>query len=418
MIFGAIADDYTGGSDLSGMLFEQGVRVVQTFGPPEAALLEGIAARCDAVTICLKSRSIEPEQACRLSLAALEQLRALGARQVQFKYCSTFDSTERGNIGPVAEALLDRLGSAITVAVPALPVNGRTQYLGHLFVNGHLLSESPMRHHPVNPMTDSNLVRFLQTQMRGRAGLVTLPVVQQGAPAIRAELDRLGSGGVRVALVDAVSDQDLAHIADAVAELRLITGGSGITMHLPAQWKQRRWLAKNGPESDGLRVTLSGVAILAGSCSAATRRQLRALDGVIGVDVPRLLTGGTTEELDRLQQAALRALRERGLAAVASSAAPEDQLHAAAQIENMFGQLASRLVNESGVRRLIVAGGETSGAVIGALGIRAVEITGIIDPGVPALRSLGEPALRLALKSGNFGSDDFFVKTVRLFQQS
>ncbi|MFN7921224.1 MAG: 3-oxo-tetronate kinase [Bryobacteraceae bacterium] len=410
MIFGAIADDYTGGSDLTGMLFEQGVRVAQTFGVPSAELMARLGAGYDAITVCLKSRAIDPGDACRLSLLALERLMDASPRQIQFKYCSTFDSTERGNIGPVTDALMTRLGCSSTIAVPALPVNGRTQYLGHLFVNGVLLSESPMRHHPVNPMSDSNLVRFLARQTTRRTALVPLSAVREGVTATRAAL------GEGIALVDATSDADLAIIARAFADLPLITGGSGIAMHLPAVWRELGWLADQPRTPAHAKTEPSGVAVLAGSCSAATLRQLAHLRSmgvrVIEVDPARIA-------VDPLFEEASISIASNGVAVVASSAPPEAQTPGAAHaIEQLFGALAVRLVAVTGVRRLIVAGGETSGAVIDALAVPGVEVTGIIDPGVPALRSVGQPSMRLALKSGNFGSEDFFSKTIRLFQQS
>ena len=203
--FATIADDFTGGSDLAGMLFEQGVRTVQLFGTAGAP---SVSAGTQAVVLSLKSRSVEPDRAVAMTLDALATLRRLDPRQIQFKYCSTFDSTERGNIGPVTEALLTSLDAPFTIAVPALPVNGRTQYLGHLFVQGTLLSESPMRDHPLNPMTDSNLVRFLQKQTAVRVGLIDLATLRRGD--MRAAADRLRAEGVRIALVDAI-EESISH---------------------------------------------------------------------------------------------------------------------------------------------------------------------------------------------------------------
>ncbi|MBI4877741.1 MAG: hypothetical protein HY822_24180, partial [Acidobacteria bacterium] len=306
-LFAAIADDYTGGADLAGMLFEQGVRTAQVFGLQSEEFFRGLGGRCHAVVLCLKSRSIPARAACRLSLEAYERLRILEPGQVQFKYCSTFDSTPEGNIGPVCEALLERMGQDFTVAVPSLPVNGRTQYLGRLFVGGQLLSETHMRHHPVNPMTDSNLVRHLQTQMRSRAGLVALDAVRAGPEAVKAEIARLRAAGVAVALVDCVSDEDLGVIARAVAGLPLVTGSSGLGMKLPAVWREQgRW--QPAPvRLPRLPVSSPGVLVLSGSCSAATLGQLEALRATgcpfFPMNIERL-----EGEVDRLVSAAAAAL--------------------------------------------------------------------------------------------------------------
>ena len=435
-LFGAIADDYTGGGDLAGMLFQGGVHTVQIFGLPPAQLLRHLNSQYQAAVLCLKSRSIAPADACRLSLQALDLLQLLNPRQVQFKYCSTFDSTSKGNIGPVTEALMDRLGVRFTVAVPALPVNQRTQYLGHLFVNLQLLSESAMRDHPVNPMTDSNLVRHLQAQTRRQVGLIALPVVQAGPASIRQEMERLQEGGVSIALVDAVCDADLKNIAEAVADLPLITGGSGLSMALPAIWRRRGWLREPRVSEVRRASAPRPAVVLSGSCSAATLQQLDSLRktgcAMIPLDVAGLLSNNRDSELDRLLSLSVDALRRSGRVAVYSSATVEERARfrdeavakeldpalAAPSIEAAFGELALRLVRDAGVRSLIVAGGETAGAVVSSLQIQAAEITGVLDPGVPSVRSLGAPLLSLALKPGNFGSPDFFDKAIRHLEQT
>lgn len=423
MLFAAIADDYTGGSDLAGMLAVQGVRTAQLFRVPEASILESVRDRYDAVVVCLKSRSIDPRDACDMSLAALDRLLALEPRQIQFKYCSTFDSTPRGNIGPVTEALMGALGVDFTVAVPALPVNGRTQYMGYLFVNGVLLSESPMARHPLNPMTEPNLVRHLQPQTSLRVGLISHPFVRSGAGAICQEIARLKSQSVAIALVDAIAEDDLANIARAVAQQRLITGGSGITKALPAVWRERDWWA---PASRAAASKLGGerqVLLLAGSCSAATLEQIEAYRHSGGpleaVNVEALMRDAAAE-CERLAELASGHLKRNGRCLVYSSADAarrEETLRRLASeghppegvrlaIEALMGQLARRL----GARRIVAAGGETSGAVLDALRVQAVEILDELDPGVPVLRSLDEPAWGLVLKSGNFGSRDFLSK--------
>ncbi len=401
LLLGAIADDYTGGADLAGMLAERGVSTVQTFGVPSQETIARIrAGGFRAAVACLKSRSIEANQARALALSALDRLLELEPRQIQFKYCSTFDSTPLGNIGPVTDALMERLGVSFTLAMPALPVNGRTQYLGHLFVNGVLLSESPMSTHPLNPMTDSNLVRWLGMQTPRAVGLIPLPQVQSG---------RMKPDG-EIALIDAITNDDLDCIAHGFADLPLVTGGSGWGVALPEVWKQRKLLnleARPEPER-----TSGGAVILAGSCSQATLEQVAHLQRSGRCRIVHVKEEDTPEDL---YSRAHRDLTERGAVAIVSSAPAGKRFpspDAPARVEALMGGLAALFTAESRVRRLIVAGGETSGAVISALGVEAVEITGTIDPGVPSLRSLDEGRLSLALKSGNFGAPDFFVKAL------
>jgi uncharacterized protein YgbK (DUF1537 family) len=382
MIFGAIADDYTGGSDLAGMLAERGVRTLMHFGVPERA----VQGTYDAAVVCLKSRSIAAADARAMSARAFAWLQSAGARQIQFKYCSTFDSTAAGNIGPVLDELLELTRAPYVVVVPALPVNGRTQYLGHLFVNGVLLAESPMRHHPLNPMTDSNLVRHLAAQTRSTVGLIPLPVVQSGAEAIRRHAVSLG---VRMLLVDAVCESDLAHIAEAIADSPLISGGSGVAAHLPAFWHTEAAAVMSPP------LEPSGVLMLAGSCSAATLEQIARYGPAI-----HFQSG----------ESVAATLERTGRALVHSSAPPDRRLplESAASIEKTLAGIAVDMVDSHHVRRIIVAGGETAGAVVDALGIKAVEVLRVLSPGVPALRTLGAHPLALVLKSGNFGRPDFF----------
>jgi 3-dehydrotetronate 4-kinase len=304
MLLGAIADDYTGGSDLAGMLAERGVRTLMHFGVPTAPPL----GLYDAAVVCLKSRSIAADGARAMSAAALEWLRSAGARQIQFKYCSTFDSTAAGNIGPVLDELLDNMGVSLVVAVPALPVNGRTQYLGHLFVNGVPLAESAMRHHPLNPMTDSNLVRHLAAQTKSNVGLIPLPVVLEGAGAIGQRAAKLASEGIRMALVDAVTESNLASIAEAIHDAPLISGGSGIAAHLPAYWRLEAPLKAPAPLDNGM----PGVLMLAGSCSSATLDQLARYQEVWGPAIRFDAAGGAGDALERT-----------GRALVYSSAPPE-----------------------------------------------------------------------------------------------
>lgn len=411
--FAAIADDYTGASDLAGMFHLAGVPAVQVFGLP-SGLPEDATAAGAAVVVALKTRSAPPETAVELSLRAFHELRKLAPRQVQFKYCSTFDSTPRGNIGPVAEALLEAAGARCTVAVSALPVNGRTQYLGHLFVDGRLLSESPLREHPLNPMTDPDLVRWLSAQTRLRVGLVPLTVVLAGAGAIQLRLRELESEGVRIALIDAVTEADLDAIAAAVADLPLITGGSGITHALARLWQHQGRLA---PPSGAPRIPRTrGTLILAGSCSAATLQQLERWEAA-GHSVFRV------REPERVRAAIgdVRAeIARTGIATVASSAPPALRSAgpgAAQAFERAFGELAAQAVNEQLAADILVAGGETSAAVVDALQVKAARVAGLVAPGVPALASLDDRRLWLLLKSGNFGGPGFFEDAIRLREE-
>jgi uncharacterized protein YgbK (DUF1537 family) len=430
LLLGAIADDYTGAADLASMLREQGVRTGLLFGLGDDALLARLRGSYQAVVVALRSRSVLASEAVDASLRALGRLRELGARQVYFKYCSTFDSTAEGNIGPVTGALMEAMGVEFTVAVPALPVNGRTQYHGYLFVGDRLLSESHMRHHPVTPMTEPNLVRHLQAQTRRRVGLIAHPSVRSGAAAIRAEAARLRAEGAEIALVDALLDADLREIAEAVADLPLITGGSGLGIKLPGVWARRGLLPAEAAADVGARPSPVGALVLAGSCSAVTLEQLRVLqeaggDG-IRIDVLRLLASEAAE-LERLSSELSERVRRRGWALVYSSAGPEARarlLRAAGErglstaevghrLEHAAGELARRAVEAGVVGGVVVAGGETTGAVTQALAIRAVEIGPALDPGVPAARAIGGRPLDVVFKSGNFGSPDFFLRALR-----
>ena len=420
MLLGCIADDFTGATDLANMLVRAGMRTVQTIGVPDAA---GVDGDPDAVVVALKSRTTPAADAVGRSLAALAWLKRGGARQFYFKYCSTFDSTDEGNIGPVADALLDALGARFTIACPAFPVNGRTIYRGHLFVGDVLLSDSPMRDHPLTPMRDANLVRVLGRQTRRRVGLVPQGVVRLGPDAIRAAFSRLQADGIAHAVVDAIADDDLMAIGAACRDLELVTAGSGIALGLPQNFRAAGLLPERG-DAAVLPDVPGGAAVLAGSCSAATQAQVAAM--------ARTHTAVALEPLVADAEAmAARALAavEADLAAgrpflVYSTATPAEvaavqqalgRERAAARVEDAFALLARRLT-ERGVRRFVVAGGETSGAVVQALGVTALAIGPQIDPGVPWTTSLGAPRLALALKSGNFGATDFFLKALEMLR--
>ncbi|MEZ5667775.1 MAG: four-carbon acid sugar kinase family protein [Alphaproteobacteria bacterium] len=421
VLLGCIADDFTGATDLASTLVEGGMRTVQLIDLPAADTPP--PADVDAVVIALKSRSIAADEAVRQSRAALRWLQQAGARQFFFKYCSTFDSTDAGNIGPVADALLDDLGGRITIACPAFPVNGRTIFFGHLFVGDRLLSESGMQNHPLNPMTDPDLVRVLGRQTAHKVGLVDFRTVHAGADAVRQRLDRLAADGCRHAVVDAIANADLMAIGAACATLPLITGGSGVAMGLPENFRRAGLLADAG-QADALPAVGGAGAVLSGSCSQATLRQIARFQSghdSFRVD-PLALAKGTDVAMEALEWAAARV----GTAPVLiyASAAPDavravqDRLgraEAGALVERAMAAIGRGLVDR-GVRRLVVAGGETSGAVVGALGVKALRIGPVIDPGVPATVALGEPPVALALKSGNFGGDDFFAKALEMMR--
>ncbi|MCA3387571.1 MAG: four-carbon acid sugar kinase family protein [Roseomonas sp.] len=412
LLLGCIADDFTGATDLANTLVKGGMTAVQVIGVPTGPLPEA-----DAVIIALKSRTAPVGEAVAQSLAACDALLAAGAKQIFWKYCSTFDSTDQGNIGPVADALLKRLGSGFALACPAFPTNGRTIYLGHLFVGNALLNESGMENHPLTPMTDANLVRVLGRQTDGAVGLVPFSTIEQGAAATRQAMMRLAEQGRRYAIVDAVTDQHLLAIGEAAAQHALITGGSGVAMGLPENFRRAGLLLARG-DAASLPPMQGMAAVVAGSCSRATLGQI----GLARDHVPVL-------ELDALATPDAAALAAQALdwvagklaadrpVVIAASAPPEKVTAlqaklgrdaAGALIEAAMAAIAEGLVAR-GVGRLVVAGGETSGAVVQRLGVTALRIGPEIDPGVPW--TFAEPrGLHLALKSGNFGARDFFLK--------
>ncbi len=274
-VLGVIADDFTGATDIAGMLVKGGMRTIQTIGVPAKGT---IPDDVDAVVVALKTRSIAAKEAVAQSLAALQALQGAGCVRFFFKYCSTFDSTDAGNIGPVGDALLEALGAKQAIYCPAFPENGRTIFFGHLFVGDVLLSDSSMRHHPLNPMTDASLVRVLARQTTHKVGLVALKQVQSGSASLREALDKLAVDGVRHVVVDAVADTDLGIIGEAVGDDPLVTGGSGVALGLPAAYR-RRGLMAHKANADTLPKVTGDAAVLAGSCSAATLGQIAAFKG-------------------------------------------------------------------------------------------------------------------------------------------
>lgn len=415
ILLGCIADDFTGATDLASMLVQSGMRTVQLIGIPDEPV---DTADAEAIVVALKSRTIPAEDAIQQSLDALTWLQDNGARQILFKYCSTFDSTDQGNIGPVTEALLQALGADFTIACPAFPENGRAVYQGHLFVGDRLLSESSMRHHPLTPMTNSDLVAVLGRQSEGKVGLLPFDVVNQGRDAIRDAIDELRASGARQAIADAVTDEHLMALGHAADQLPLITGGSGIAMGLPDNFRTAGLLEET-ERADQLPDIGGQSVILAGSCSSATRAQIEAFPGPSHkIDVYALCRG--EDEIGRALRFADAMLGDEPIL-ISASASPDDvarvqdrfgREQAGATVEDALASIALGL-RERGVYRFVLAGGETSGAIVGAFGIRGLHIGRAIDPGVPWTISLGDQPLALALKSGNFGGVDFFTKAFR-----
>jgi uncharacterized protein YgbK (DUF1537 family) len=410
MLLGCIADDFTGAGDLANTLAKEGMRTRLYIGAPESGALD-----CEAGVVALKTRSVSPAEAVATSLAALAPLREAGCRQFFFKYCSTFDSTRDGNIGPVAEALANALQASGVIVCPAFPGTGRTLYQGHLFVGDRLLSESGMEGHPLTPMTDPDIRRWLSAQCRAAPGHVDHRTVRAGSAAISKALLEHAAAGRTLVVVDAIDDEDLRAIGAAAAGATLLTGGSGVALGLPANFRTDR----DGDAASPFTAQPGPVALFAGSCSLATRAQIeiyRATHPALPVDVARLLSGS-----DVLDEATAFLEANRGqMPIIYSSAAPEarqladaDDGAAAAAVERLFASLAATAVFQ-GYRRLVVAGGETSGAVVTALGVRVLDVGPEIDPGVPALSTTCPDGvgLALALKSGNFGGADFLAKAV------
>jgi uncharacterized protein YgbK (DUF1537 family) len=413
MLLGAVADDFTGASDLANTLATGGMRTVQYVGVPG----NPADPKVEAGVVALKSRTIRPADAVAQSLAALDWLKAQGCRQFLFKYCSTFDSTKEGNIGPVAEAMLKALDAPRAVVCPVFPATGRTLFMGHLFVGDRMLSETGMSDHPLTPMTDPDIRRWLGYQTREKVGLVPYAMIRRGSEAIATALAAEAAAGRRLIVTDAVTDDDLRAIGVAIAHDRLITGGSGIAIGLPENFRREGLI---GSEAATLPAISGPGVVLSGSCSEQSRKQAAAhLVRHPGLSVtPKALIDGTLTVAD-----ALAWVRKHRDAApiVYSTAAPDEVRSAqerygreasAAAVEDFFGRLAVGLAAD-GTRRIVVGGGETSGSVVTALGLGELRIGREIDKGVPALAAAHRSGtIGLALKSGNFGGESFYDKAL------
>jgi uncharacterized protein YgbK (DUF1537 family) len=420
---GCIADDYTGASDLANTLTRQGLRTVQTIGVPSDDLA---LPEVDAVVVSLKSRSIEAGVAVDRSRAAEKWLRGRGAGHVLFKICSTFDSTDAGNIGPVMDALRSDSGDAIVLVTPAFPETGRTVYQGNLFVGAVPLNESPLKDHPLNPMHDSNLVRVLARQSQTKVGLVDLATLSRGPDAVRSRLADLSANGIGAAIIDAVFDRDLETIGAVALDYRLSVGASGIGLGLARGLVASVKVRPAAPGASSGTPVGGPAACLAGSCSQATLAQVANAEktmAVLHLD-PEQIIAGSAEAQRALAWASARVTE--GPILIASSSTP-DQVAALQSrhgrdatghaIEQAMADIADGLVR-TGVRRLVVAGGETSGAVVDRLRIPGFLVGEEIAAGVPVLRAVGadKGEMLLALKSGNFGGPAFFSDALKLMR--
>ncbi|PKH02328.1 hypothetical protein CXF72_12135 [Psychromonas sp. MB-3u-54] len=418
MLLGVIADDFTGATDIASFLVENGMRTIQVNGVP----FQPLDSNADAVVVSLKSRSCPSEEAIIDSLNALEWLKQQGCQQFYFKYCSTFDSTAQGNIGPVTDALLNALNEDFTLICPALPVNGRTVFNGHLFVMGQLLSESGMRNHPVTPMTDSNLIHLMNAQSQGKSGLVDYQTIEKGVSHIKDRFTQLKLEGKRYAVVDAFRAEHLDAIGESITDLKLITGGSGLAASIAKSWSKHLQDQTNAKQAGYPQK--AATVIFSGSCSVMTNQQVNAYKAKaphFAINIEQCLNQENYSDqvfhwvVNHLNHAMapmiyatadaneLKDIQQQYGARVSSQA-----------VEQFFSQLAIKL-QAFGIRNFIVAGGETSGIVTQSLQVNGFHIGPQIAPGVPWVKSINSE-LSLALKSGNFGNESFFTTAQEYFQ--
>ena len=415
---GCIADDFTGATDLANMLVKGGLKTIQLLGTPSK---NDVVPSVDAVIIALKTRTIPVEDAIEQSLQAMNWLKNAGAKQFFFKYCSTFDSTDEGNIGPVIDALMAGLETQFTIACPAFPETERTIFKGHLFVGDKLLSDSPMKDHPLTPMTYSNLVSTLSRQTSQKVGLVEYTDISGGPSEIRKAFEKLQKEHVAIAVTDVLNDEHLYFLGEAVKDFKLITGGSGIALGLPPQLKSH----KNHKEETTvhkLPEVLGKELILSGSCSEMTLAQVNEFSKkYCTLKLNPVELAESNSALDNAVDWVIQAKGKEPILVYAS--APPDAVKevqqrlgrdlASSTVENALAKIARAAV-QNGFRRIVVAGGETAGAVVSNLGIKGIMIGEQIDPGVPTTVSIGNPSIGLVLKSGNFGSADFFEKALKV----
>ena len=414
-VLGCIADDFTGATDLAGLLARSGVKVslrigVPTTPPDDVAAFEVIALKC---------RTAPVDEAIAECLHALEWLKRAGAQRFFWKYCSTFDSTASGNIGPVAEALMQALDTRQTIYCPAFPENGRSIFMGNLFVGQQPLAESPMKDHPLTPMRDSNLMRLLEPQVRKPVGLIDRLTVAQGVDAVRQSLKDLDNDSVAHVVIDAVANDDLNVIAAACRDMPLMTGGSAVAMPLPELYKSDGTLAADVPLASSPSLP-GGTIVLSGSCSQMTQQQVESYKATGAASYrlePLILADQGTDVAKQwlLKQPPASNPLIYATAAAAEVRAAQGTLgvaQASELIEQALAELAV-IAREQGFRRVIVAGGETSGAVTKALEVAQLDIGAEIAPGVPWTYCCSDGhQIALALKSGNFGAVTFFQDAI------
>ena len=430
LTFAAVADDDTGASDLAGMLADEGLRTLLVIDLPAAEKFLEWSERYDAVVMAEGTRNLAPREAAERTRRAIRLLKEREPRVFQIKYCSTFDSTPEGNIGPSIDAALDELDEAFTIAVPALPINGRTTYQGYHFVGCQLLSDSPMRHHPLTPMTNANLVDLLGRQTTRRVGLAPYDEVEAGADRLRQCFHSLRDEGVEVAVVDCLNDEHVRTICRAASELRLLTGSSAFGQGMPGVFRERGWLSGRTEISNAPQVAAGdrGCLLVAGSCSVATRGQNEwlAAQGVpiYQLDARELLDehfdGGAVASAVRARLAAgvhcllttsgtpeeVRRVQEWGAGAGLSVPVLGQK------IADALADFVAEVLEDCRAGGLVVAGGETSGAVCRRLELGALHVGRNIAPGVPLCFSLGKFQLPVVLKSGNFGGTDFYGRAL------
>ncbi|MFL6450354.1 MAG: 3-oxo-tetronate kinase [Bryobacteraceae bacterium] len=417
--FAAVADDDTGATDLAGMLAERGMRAILLLDQPSPEDFDRWTQDADAVVIGTASRSVHPAEAYRRTRQAVSVLESSQPEVLAIKYCSTFDSTESGNIGPSIDAALDETGAEFTIALPALPVNARTTYMGYHFVGRQLLSDSSMRNHPLNPMTNPNLVTHLQSQTKRRIGLLAFPEVQEGPSRVQSRLRELAAEGIGIAVLDCTSDRDLEILSRGIADLPLVTGSSALGICLPLSWERKA----PRPLSATSGISGRGFLIVAGSYSEATRRQNEwlARNGatVVTFDALKLATDGDVETPAR----ACEALRTDGVCLLQLSRNREEvhaffqesgatEVEAGERIAAGLARIVQNIVSAATPKGLVLAGGETASTIARVLQFRALRVGKNIEPGVPLCVTLSESPVPVVFKSGNFGSDDFYGRAV------
>lgn len=430
--FGCVADDDSGATDVAGMLTEKNVKTVILIDIPSPKAFMEYTQGYEAVVIANHTRAIMPDEARHKTSMAIRALQILNPYMYQIKYCSTFDSTETGNIGSSIDAAMDVLKVKSTVVVPALPINGRTTYMGYHFVNGQLLSDSPMKDHPLNPMRDSNLVRFLQKQTSRKVGLIPYEIVKLGTKRLRDILKELEMEGYEMIVVDAIEKEHLSTIAKATIKHILITGGSGITMEIPDLFLKEGRIRGKKIDFDHIELRQGSEAtlIISGSCSTSTQKQNEYAkeNGFISIqiDADKLIGEQKADEIGRIEKNAIQYINDGRNVIIYSYESREsikktqeigkrnglEKEGVGVSISGSLAEITKSVLDQTKLNKLIIAGGETSSHICRELGFCALEVGRQIDPGVPYCFSKGNYELALVLKSGNFGGGDFYLKAI------